>query len=154
MNNLSIENAHIFGLNFSGVESKNNPAGKRSFCVAIDDPEQAQAMLEDGWNVRISAPRDEDESPRYYVPVAVNFEGPYPTKVVTISGGVKTQRTEDTIRELDHADIAKVDLTIRPYYWEVNGKQGIKAYLKTMYVTLEQDEFAAKYTDVDEEAPF
>lgn len=154
MNNLSIENAHILFPNFSGTEGKYNRAGQRSFCVTIDDAEQAQALLADGWNVRILAPRDEDEAPRHYMAVAVNFEGPFPPKIICISGKAKTQLTEDTVDVLDHADIANIDLIIRPYFWEVNGKEGVKAYLKTMYVTLEQDEFAAKYTDVGEEAPF
>ena len=41
-----------------------------------------------------------------------------------------------------------MDLIIKPYVWEVGGNTGIKAYLKTMYVTAADDPFYQKYRDV------
>lgn len=138
--------------NFAGKEGRYNKEGDRNFCLLLD-PEDADEMLKEGWNVRFLNPRDEGDEPTPYIQIKVGFGGKgRPPKIVIVTNRGKTQLDEDTVNTLDWAEIEKADIAINPYHYEVNGKSGIKAYLKTMYVTIAEDDFEDRYYDVPDSA--
>lgn len=143
--NIAIENARIGFRNFSGKEGKFNPAGRRNFCVFIER-ELADCLTEDGWNIRWLQPREPGDEKQAYLQVTVSFDN-VPPKIILVSSGGKTVIKEDSIDPLDWAEIKEVDIIISPYNWSVNGKGGVKAYLKSLYLTIMEDEFEKKYLD-------
>lgn len=138
-----IEGAELIFMNFSGREGPFNREGDRDFSVVLD-PTVAEQMLADGWNVKYLAAREEGEEDRPIISVTVSFKR-RPPKVVMITSSGKTRLTEDMVGTLDWAEIRNVDLIARAYEWEVNGKTGIKAYLQTMVVEVDEDELERKY---------
>lgn len=145
-----ISGARMIYRNFSGRETDYNKAGNRNFCVIIEDSNAAKTLSERGWNVRVKPPRDEDGDPTYYIPVAVCFDR-RPPSIHLITSSSNIVLDENNIETLDYAEVTWVDMTIRPSLWTKKDKSGYKAYLKTLYVTIEEDEFADKYAnDINE----
>lgn len=144
--NITIENARIGFRNFTGKESQFNRAGSRNFCIFLES-ELAATLEMDGWNIKFLEPRDPEDDRQAYLPVEVKYLN-FPPKITLITGRGMQILDEDTVNILDWAEVKEVDLIVRPYNWELNGKTGVKAYLKTMYVTIIEDELAKKYRDV------
>lgn len=140
---LQIDDARIVYRNFSGTGSKFNREGDRNFAVVIPDQDVADELVNRGWNVKIKPPRDEDDMPFMFLPVKIKFNERGP-KVYLQSGDKMIELDEESIDCLDDVDILGVDLDIRPYDWEVNGKQGRTAYLQSIHVVQEIDRFAAR----------
>lgn len=143
---LQIDDARIIYRNFSGVGTKFNREGDRNFSVVIDNQDLADRLIEEGWNVKIKEPRDEDDTPFMHLPVKIKFNDRGPN-VYLKTGRVMNRLDEESIGCLDDIDILGVDLDIRPYDWTVNGKEGRTAYLQSMHVTQEVDRFAVRYAE-------
>lgn len=146
-NNVVMENSRIIFRNFAGKESMYNREGDRNFAVLLDD-KVANAMLEDGWNVKWLKAREEGDTPQAYLSVTVKFGKGRPPRVVMLTSRGRTILDEDELELLDWADIEFVDLIVRPYEWAVNGKTGISAYLKSAFITIREDALELKYADV------
>lgn len=157
INNIIIENARITWRNFKGEVSKKNPSGEKNFGVRIDDLAMVEALIKDGWNIK-HAPKDrpvgcrEDDKEYDYLPVAVSWDNDYYIpEVVMFTNDKKKELSDKTVGVLDRMNFENVDIIIRPYVWDVNGKTGVKAYVKNLYVTVTDsyNPFADKYARYD-----
>lgn len=143
---LQIDDARIIYRNFSGVGSKFNREGDRNFAIYIGDEDIANELRDRGWNVKIKPPREDGDDPFMFLPVKIKFNDRGPS-VYLVTGNKKTPLNENTVSCLDDIDILSVDLDIRPYDWDVNGKTGRTAYLQSIWVTQEVDRFASRMMD-------
>ena len=154
-NIVEINGARIIFRNFEGRADKYNREGDRNFAVVIDNRELADALINDvnefgvGWNVKIREPRTPEEDEFIYLPVKVKFSNRGPA-VYLETNGVRNRITEESIHLLDDIDILNVDMDIRPYDDEINGKPFRSAYLQAICVTQNVDRFASRYGDDEE----
>lgn len=148
--NIVIEDAKLIFKNFSGKVTEYNRNGQKNFCVLLDD-ELASTLEADGWAVKYRKPRedDPDQYRQPFLPVKVQF-GMYPPTVVMITSKGKKRLDESTIGQLDWSRIKTADVQIRPYNFPaIQGRPaGVSAYLKSLYVTIIEDQLDAKYADI------
>ena len=161
-NEIKFEDVKILAGSFRNFSRKRDRFGndKMNFNFAID-PETAERMKEDGFNVRSIASRDEDEEPTYFAKVNVNFESNWPPTVTMITkkdgrniGKVELNAT--SIANLDYADIISADIWVNAYKRDDNAKKSM--YLRKMYVFCEDtpidDKYNVEYDDTEEDTPF
>ena len=148
---LQIDDARIIYRNFAGAASKFNREGDRNFSIAIPDQEMADALVNEGWNVKIKAPREDGDVPFMTLPVKVKFNDRGPN-VYLQTGNRMNRLDEDSIACLDQIDIVSVDLDVRPYDWVLyegtkDEKRGRSAYLQSIKVVQDVDRFASRFAE-------
>ena len=139
---LEIDNARIIFRNLEGRGGLYNREGDRNFALVVPDEDARDALIEQGYNVKTKAPRDEDEEPLMYLTIKVKPNGRGP-RIYLVSGRSKRELPEESWGLIDQISIANVSLDIHAYDWNVNGKSGRSAYLAAMEVTQNIDRFAA-----------
>jgi hypothetical protein len=142
----TVEDAKLIYLNFSGKPTPFNPVGGVKQFGVVLPPDLAEKMKKDGWNVRYREDKggEEGNQDEPYISVAARFDIK-PPRVVMITSTGKIPLGEKEIEVLDWADIQTADLIVQSSYWNNNGKEGYKAYLKTLVVTIEEDYLEKKY---------
>lgn len=148
---LMIEDAKILFTNFAGSPTRyNSEGGKREFSVALP-LNLVEDLEKDGWNVKYRKNADGEFDPeRPYLGVKVSYKFRAPA-IWLIAGGRKQLMTEDTVGTLDNITIKTADVVIHPSVYDVRGQQGISAYVKELYVVMDDESasFASKYADLD-----
>ena len=148
---LQIDDARIIYRNFAGAASKFNREGDRNFSIVIPDQEMADALVNEGWNVKIKAPREDGDVPFMTLPVKVKFNDRGPN-VYLQTGNRMNRLDEDSIACLDQIDIVSVDLDVRPndrvmYEGTKDEKRGRSAYLQSIKVVQDVDRFASRFAE-------
>lgn len=148
---LMIEDAKILFTNFAGSPTRyNSEGGKREFSVALP-LNLVEDLEKDGWNVKYRKNADGEFDPeRPYLGVKVSYKFKAPA-IWLITSGRKQLMTEDTVGTLDNITIKTADVVIHPSVYDVRGQQGISAYVKELYVVMDDESasFASKYADLD-----
>lgn len=151
-----LEDVRLLFRNFSGKADKYNREGDRNFSVALN-PVLAERMAADGFNVKLLPPLEDGMEPQAYLKVTAkyrNLQGDeiQPPNVVLITARGRTNLGEEQVGILDWADIVNVDLTIRPFSWAMSdGKSGVSAYLRSIFVTINEDPLEAKYAELPQQ---
>lgn len=157
MENIIIENARILPgsyRNFSGKPSQYNTDGDRNFVIGLDT-DMAHELQEKGWPVKWKPDRYSEGEMRATMRVNVKYTARdgrklVPPKVVVMSSSGKVNYDEEMIGMIDTMDIEKCDLILSGYEYKTMGREGISAYLKTMYVTMAEDALDLKYRGIDD----
>lgn len=140
-----LEGVRLTYMNFAGEKDQYNMAGDRNFAVVLTE-ESAADLVSKGWNVKTRPAQEEGESDFYFLPVKVAFEFRPPRITLLTNGGkTRTMLNEATVAVLDKMEFTNIDIMLRAYDWDVNGKQGRKAYLQTGFFTVYEDPLERKY---------
>lgn len=136
-----VDDATLIFRNFEGRESEYNAPGNKEFGIVID-PQIAKELEAEGWNIKWPNPEYEDLNP--YFMVNVRFDK-FPPKCIMINGENPIRLNDVTIGELDYARFTRVDIILSPSHWQNKGRSGVKPYLKSIYATIEIDEYTTRY---------
>lgn len=146
---LILENTRIIHRNFEGREGKFTRKGDRGFSAVIA-PELVDEIRENGWNVKELPAREDVEGsePLYYIPIRVNFDSNRPPKVSLVTRNGLLELDEESVGTLDSAEIISCDMTLHAHRWGDENKGGVKAYLKNLYVRIQEDPLSVKYEEM------
>ena len=139
---LIIEDAKLLYRHFAGTADDFHREGERDFSVRIDDPQLAERLAAEGWNVRERTYDDGEKFWHVKIKISYKFQPPA-VGIVRKNGEVFLE--EKDLGMLDHAEILRADLIIDPSVWNIRGETGVTGYLRALHVRIQEDPFMEKY---------
>lgn len=153
-----MEGVDLLFLNLRGMTDEFNPTGKREFSVRLNES-QAREMEKFGLNPKPLRKAEEEDEQMYHLKVHASWKVRPPLVKLITATNIKNPPIlgEDAVGMIDDADITNVDIIFYPHQWTFNkGKPsestGVKAYLHSLYVTIQEDPLMAKYAAMAEAA--
>ena len=131
---IEISNAKILWKNFTGELGFYNKEGGRNFCLVLSDDASVNFFKQNGYSIAVKSSGVEVGEFIRYLNVKLKFNNGKP--IITLKSNNKTIRVdENLVSVLDSIKIKSVDMSIKPYHWELpNGEHGQIAYLSSMTV--------------------
>lgn len=151
IDDLEIQNASIKWAfsHFDGREDTFNAEGDHNFTVIIDEEETARRLMDEGWNIRTNAGREEGDPDEYLLKVKISYKFEAP-KIFLLKGQRKYRADEIDLADIKRSTTEQIDVIISPSRWVRQGTTGISAYCKEMYAKVKESRFAAEYADYEE----
>lgn len=156
--------------NLEGRRDQYNAKGDRSFRLKFNDSEFAQQLAEEGWNIKIYTPKNDNYEPYYYMTVKTKFrcdsEGVrQDPEIHRVNAKNDILCVAANMGDIDNAyasgKVVRTDLVINPYHWSNPGMgagEGVTAYLREMWIEVEDSPFAARYanrcSNFEDDVPF
>lgn len=146
-----IENSKfIYRTNFAGDPTKDKyKSTTRRGNLIIPNEGQALEMIDAGYNVKVTNPREGEEEgfvPTYYIPVIIGYSHPKrKPKVYLVTNNVPTELDEDQVHLIDEVYVLNVNATLYPRYNP--DRDSWTMYVSNMYVEqdVEDDPWAGRY---------
>lgn len=166
---IKLEGIQLIWRNFAGEKKLYNENGKRKFAIPLDE-DVALKLYNAGWNVKDNVNKVNDlthsaEEVLYHLEVNVKIDGKVMPRLFVVAKkwsereqgaiSVRTLLDEENVplAILDFAPVEYADVILRPFNYDINGKKGVSAYLKTLFAFLRQDDLEAKYAHIPIEGP-
>lgn len=153
----------ILFCNLEGRAEGFNNQGARNFRLKFNDDDFAKALAEDGWNIKIYTPKNEEYDPYYYLTVKSKFKVDSPKVVQDPEIHMINSKNDILLKENHMADldakfrareVISCDLIIHPSPWNnarFGAGEGITAYLKQMWAVVNDNPFADRYANRNDE---